>query len=80
MHPPVRLALARRRRAHLIVIITRDLDPEAVTRLFDAFLERRAPDTPDRAALFDNPLVPLRCRSLTLGEPGAGSCHQRLAA
>jgi G3E family GTPase len=59
MHPPVRLerwpdADERTR----IVVITRDLNPEAVTRLFDAFLERRAPDTPDRAALFDNPLVP----------------------
>jgi len=59
MHPPVRLerwpdADERTR----IVVITRDLAPEAVTRLFDAFLERRAPDTPDRAALFDNPLVP----------------------
>jgi len=59
MHPPVRLecwpdADERTR----IVVITRDLAPEAITRLFDAFLERRAPDTPDRAALFDNPLVP----------------------
>jgi G3E family GTPase len=59
MHPPVRLerwpdADERTR----IVLITRDLAPEAVTRLFDAFLERRAPDTSDRAALFDNPLVP----------------------
>jgi G3E family GTPase len=59
MHPPVRLerwpdADERTR----IVIIARDLPPEAITRLFDAFLERRAPDTPDRAALLDNPLVP----------------------
>jgi G3E family GTPase len=59
MHPPVRLerwpdADERTR----IVVITRDLAPEAVTRLFDAFLEQRAPDTPDRAALLDNPLVP----------------------
>jgi len=59
MHPPVRLerwpdADERTR----IVVITRDLAPEAVTRLFDAFLERSAPDTPDRAALLDNPLVP----------------------
>jgi G3E family GTPase len=59
MHPPVRLerwpdADHRTR----IVVITRDLAPEAVTRLFDAFLERRAPDTPDRAALLENPLVP----------------------
>jgi G3E family GTPase len=59
MHPPARLehwpdADERTR----IVLITRDLAPEAVTRLFDAFLERRAPDTPDRAALLDNPLIP----------------------
>jgi len=59
MHPPARLeswpdADERTR----LVLITRDLAPEAVTRLFDAFLERRAPDTPDRAALFDNPLIP----------------------
>jgi G3E family GTPase len=59
MHPPVRLerwpdADERTR----IVVITRDLAPEAVTRLFDAFLERRATDTPDRTALLDNPLVP----------------------
>jgi G3E family GTPase len=59
MHPPAWLerwpdADERTR----IVVITRDLAPAAVTRLFDAFLERRAPDTPDRAALFDNPLVP----------------------
>jgi G3E family GTPase len=59
MHPPVRLerwpdADERTR----IVVITRDLAPEAVMRLFDAFLERRAPDTPDRTALLDNPLVP----------------------
>jgi G3E family GTPase len=59
MHPPVRLegwpdGDERTR----IVIITRDLEPQAVTRLFDAFLCRTAPDQPDRAALLDNPLVP----------------------
>ncbi len=59
MHPPAHLerwpdADERTR----IVVITRDLAPEAVTKLFDAFLERRAPDTPDRAALLDNPLIP----------------------
>ena len=59
MHPPVRLegwpdADERTR----IVLITRDLEPEAVTRLFDAFVGRGAPDRPDRAALVDNPLVP----------------------
>ena len=47
MHPPVRLerwpdADQRTR----IVVITRDLEPEAVTRLFDAFLNRAAPDQP----------------------------------
>jgi G3E family GTPase len=59
MHPPVRLegwpdGDERTR----IVLITRDLEPEAVTRLFDAFVGRSAPDQPDRAALADNPLVP----------------------
>ena len=39
-------------------MIARDLEPEAVTRLFDAFLDRSMPDRPDRAALLDNPLVP----------------------
>ena len=41
-----------------IVLITRDLDPDAVKRLFDAFLGAGAPDQPDRAALLDNPLIP----------------------
>jgi G3E family GTPase len=59
MHPPVRLPRwpddDRRTR---IVLIVRDLAPEAVTKLFDAFLNRVAPDQPDRAALLDNPLTP----------------------
>jgi G3E family GTPase len=59
MHPPVRLDRwpddDRRTR---IVLITRDLEPVAVTSLFDAFLNRSAPDQPDRAALVDNPLIP----------------------
>jgi G3E family GTPase len=59
MHPPAYLegwpdADQRTR----IVVITRDLERQAVTRLFDAFLSRAAPDQPDRAALIDNPLVP----------------------
>jgi G3E family GTPase len=41
-----------------IVLITRDLDPSAVQKLFDAFLGAGAPDQADRAALLDNPLVP----------------------
>ena len=46
-------------RSTRIVLITRDLDPAAVRRLFDAFIGAGgAPDQPDRAALIDNPLVP----------------------
>jgi G3E family GTPase len=59
MHPPVRLEgwpdADRRTR---LVVIARDLEPEAVTRLFDAFAKRPAPDQPDMAALVDNPLIP----------------------
>jgi G3E family GTPase len=45
-------------RSTRIVLITRDLDPAAVRKLFDAFVGASAPDQPDRAALIDNPLVP----------------------
>ena len=59
MHPPVRLEgwpdADRRTR---IVLITRDLGAGMVTPLFNAFLNRSAPDQPDRAAVLDNPLVP----------------------
>jgi G3E family GTPase len=41
-----------------IVLITRDLDPGAVRKLFDAFVGASAADQPDRTALIDNPLVP----------------------
>jgi G3E family GTPase len=41
-----------------LVLITRDLEPDAVKRLFDAFLGAGAPDRADGAALVDNPLVP----------------------
>jgi G3E family GTPase len=59
MHPPVWLdAWPDADERTRIVLITRDLAPQAVTRLFDAFLERSAPDAPDRAAILDNPLVP----------------------
>jgi G3E family GTPase len=59
MHPAVHLDTwpdADRRTR--IVVIARDLEPEAVTRLFDAFLNRPAPDRPDVAGLIDNPLIP----------------------
>jgi G3E family GTPase len=59
LHPAVRLECwpddDRRTR---MVLITRDLRAGEVTPLFDALLNRNAPDQPDRAALFDNPLVP----------------------
>jgi G3E family GTPase len=45
-------------RSTRIVLITRDLDPGAVRKLFDAFVGASAPDQPDRVALIDNPLVP----------------------
>ena len=59
MHPPAYLegwpdADDRTR----IVLITRDLDPASITKLFDAFLNRAAPDQADRTALIDNPLIP----------------------
>jgi len=59
MHPAVRLEHwpddDQRTR---IVVIARDLEPQSVIPLFEAFLNRSAPDRPDRAALIDNPLVP----------------------
>jgi G3E family GTPase len=41
-----------------IVVIARDLDPELLARIYDAFAGVPAIDAPDRAALIDNPLVP----------------------
>lgn len=41
-----------------LVFIMRDTEPDAIRRLFDAFLGKAAADQPDRAALVDNPLVP----------------------
>ena len=58
MHPPARLAAwpDQDRRSRL-VCVTWDLDPAVVRRLFDAFLGKPRVDTPDRAALLDNPLA-----------------------
>ncbi len=58
-HPPVRLAAwpnpdDRRTR---MVLITKDLSEAFVKNLFDAFLGKPRIDTPDRAALSDNPLA-----------------------
>jgi G3E family GTPase len=59
LHPPVRLeAWPDADERTRIVLITRDLREGEVRPLFDAFLNRSAPDQPDRAALLDNPLVP----------------------
>jgi G3E family GTPase len=59
MHPPARLeAWPDADERTRIVLITRDLEPQSVTALFDAFLNRSAPDQADRAALVDNPLIP----------------------
>jgi G3E family GTPase len=59
MHPPAYLeAWPDADRRSRIVIITRDLEPQAVRGLFDAFLNRSAPDQADRTALLDNPLIP----------------------
>jgi G3E family GTPase len=41
-----------------IVFITRDIPELTLREMFEAFLDRAAPDRPDRAALTDNPLVP----------------------
>ncbi|MDL2406349.1 GTP-binding protein [Rhizobium calliandrae] len=58
-HPPMRLPAwpnpdDRRTR---MVIITKDLPEDFVKGLFDAFLSKPRIDTPDRAALEDNPLA-----------------------
>ena len=41
-----------------IVFITREIPERTIREMFEAFLNRAAPDRPDRAALTDNPLVP----------------------
>jgi G3E family GTPase len=41
-----------------IVFITRDIPERTLREMFEAFLNKAAPDRPDRAALTDNPLVP----------------------
>jgi len=59
MHPVARLERwPDADRSTRMVFIVRDIEPPAITELFDAFLGAAAPDRPDRAALMDNPLVP----------------------
>ena len=58
MHPPARLpAWPEGARGTRIVLITCDLPQDYVRRLFAAFMGEPAIDTPDRAALADNPLA-----------------------
>jgi G3E family GTPase len=59
MHPPVRLdRWPDADRSTRLVFIVRDIEPSAISELFNAFLGAAAPDRPDRAAMADNPLVP----------------------
>ncbi len=59
MHPPSRLAAwpDDDHRTRLVMIV-RDLEPSVIQRLFEAFLGVPSVDTPDRAAITDNPLAP----------------------
>jgi G3E family GTPase len=58
-HPPTALpAWPDDDRRTRLVFITCDMDPRTIRDLFDAFLGSGLSDRPDRAALFDNPLVP----------------------
>jgi G3E family GTPase len=61
LHPPARLAgwPSDDRRSRL-VFVTYDLAPDVVRRLLDAFLGKPSIDTPDKAALTDNPLALMR--------------------
>jgi G3E family GTPase len=58
LHPPARLAAwPDDRRGTRLVLITLDMPEDYVRRLFSAFTNQPAPDTPDRAALENNPLA-----------------------
>ena len=59
MHPPARLAAWPEDSAHetRLVFIVDGIDETYVRRLFAAFTNQAAVDTPDRAALADNPLA-----------------------
>jgi G3E family GTPase len=57
-HPPARLAAwPDGKRETRLVLIVKDLSESYVTQLFNAFLNQPQIDTPDRDALFDNPLA-----------------------
>jgi G3E family GTPase len=57
-HPPLQLpAWPDADHRSRLVFILRDLDERFVSRLWNAFLDQPAIDTPDAAALMDNPLA-----------------------
>lgn len=57
LHPPVRLpAWPDETRGTRLVLITLDMPQDYVRRMFQAFTDTPSIDTPDRAALQDNPL------------------------
>ncbi|EFL88056.1 cobalamin synthesis protein P47K [Ahrensia sp. R2A130] len=57
-HPPAQLpAWPDDDHRTRLVMITRDLEPDFVQRLFDAFTGKPQIDMPDRAAMMDNPLA-----------------------
>ncbi len=59
MHPAVRLERwPDGDRSTRMVFIVRDVEPRAITELFNALFGPIAPDRPDRASIADNPLVP----------------------
>ncbi|PDQ20559.1 GTP-binding protein [Mesorhizobium sanjuanii] len=58
LHPPVQLpSWPDRQRGTRLVLITLDMPEDYVRRLFAAFTNQPSIDTPDRAALEDNPLA-----------------------
>lgn len=58
LHPPARLPQwPDAQRGTRLVLITLDMPPDYVQRLFAALTNQPAVDTPDRAALLDNPLA-----------------------
>lgn len=58
LHPPARLpSWPDDKRGTRLVVIMVDLPEDYVRRLFNAVASRPAPDTPDRAALENNPLA-----------------------
>ena len=58
LHPPARLpSWPDGQRGTRLVLITLDMPEDYVRRLFAAFTNRPSIDTPDRAALEDNPLA-----------------------